>query len=285
MRVLVLGAKGQLGTEICAVYADADLVAADIDTIDIRDKEGVRALLERTLPDLVINTTAAHNVPRCEEEPGVAFAVNAIAVRDLAAACRVRDARLVHISTDYVFGDGTGQPYTEEDRPAPMNVYGASKLAGEHLLAAEWDNHIILRTAALYGPAPCVAKQGMNFVRLMLHLAETRDEIKVVTDEITTPTYTKALARQIRLVAEKGEPGLYHATCGGACSWYEFAEAIFAIAGKPVRLVPAKAADFASNVRRPHYSVLENKRLQEQGLDIMPHWRETLKAYLEGLGN
>lgn len=282
MRVLVLGAKGQLGTEICAVYADADLHTADIDTVDICDKEGVRALLERTRPDLVINTAAAHNVPQCEEEPEVAFAVNAIAVRDLAAACRERGARLVHLSTDYVFGDGTGQPYTEEDLPAPMNVYGASKLAGEHLLAAECDDHIILRPAALYGPALCVAKQGMNFVRLMLHLAETRDEVKVVTDEITTPTYTKALAQQIRLVAEKGEPGLYHATCGGACSWYEFAEAIFDIAGVPVRLVAAKASDFASNVRRPRYSVLENKRLQDQSLDIMPHWRETLKAYLEG---
>jgi len=280
MRVLLLGAKGQLGTEIAEVYADTELHTADIDTVDVRDKEGVRALLEQIRPEFVINTAAAHNVPQCEEEPVVAFAINAIAMRDLASACCERDARLVHISTDYVFGDGTGQPYTEDDLPAPMNVYGASKLAGEHLIAAACDNYMIVRSAALYGPALCVAKQGMNFVRLMLHLAETRDEVKIVTDEITTPTYTKALAKQIRLVAEKGEPGLYHATCGGACSWYEFAEAIFAISGKSVRLVPAKAADFGSTVRRPHYSVLENKHLQDQDLDIMPDWREALEAYL-----
>lgn len=281
MKVLVTGAKGQLGTELCAAFADTELHAADIDTIDIRDADAVYALIaEDVRPGLVINTAAAHNVPKCEEEPDVAFAVNACGSRNLALACQAVGARLVHVSTDYVFGHGGTRPYVETDLPAPLNVYAASKLAGEHLIAAECADHVIVRTAALYGAAPCVAKSGMNFVKLMLHLAATRPEVKVVTDEITTPTYTKALAAQIRLVAEQGEPGLYHATCDGGCSWHEFAKAIFEETNTDVKLLEATEADFPSPVKRPEYSVLRNKHLEDQDLDAMPHWRDSLCGYL-----
>jgi len=281
MRVLVTGAEGQLGTEICAAYAGADLVPVDIDRVDLRDADAMSALIANDIkPDLVINTAAAHNVPECEKDPATAFAVNATAVRTMAIACRACGARLVHISTDYVFGLGGKTPYVETDLPAPLNVYAASKLAGEHLLAAECRNYVILRTAALYGHAPCVAKGGKNFVQLMLHLAATRPEIRVVTDETTTPTYTRALAAQIRLVAERGGPGLYHATCNGECSWYDFAKAIFEETNTPANLLPATSSDFPSPVKRPDYSVLCNKRLQVQGLDIMPHWRDALREYV-----
>ena len=281
MKVLVTGAKGQLGTELCAAFADTELHAADIDTIDIRDADAVYALIaEDVRPGLVINTAAAHNVPKCEEEPDVAFAVNACGSRNLALACQAVGARLVHVSTDYVFGHGGTRPYVETDLPAPLNVYAASKLAGEHLIAAECADHVIVRTAALYGAAPCVAKSGMNFVKLMLHLAATLPEVKVVTDEITTPTYTKALAAQIRLVAEQGEPGLYHATCDGGCSWHEFAKAIFEETNTDVKLLEATEADFPSPVKRPEYSVLRNKHLEDQDLDAMPHWRDSLCGYL-----
>ena len=282
MRVLVIGARGQLGTEICAEYAGADLHAVDVDTIDIRNADDCRRLIVQDLrPELVINTAAAHNVQRCEQEPDAAFAVNAMGSRNLAVACRRCGARLVHVSTDYVFGNGGARPYVETDLPAPLSVYAASKLAGEHLIAAECDDYVIVRAAALYGPAPCVAKDGMNFVKLMLHLAKTRPEVKVVTDETTTPTYTKALAAQIKVVAGKGEPGLYHATCDGACSWYEFAQAIFEETSTSVDLVAATSEDFPSPVKRPDFSVLDNKHLRDQGLDIMPHWRDALRAYLE----
>jgi len=284
VKVLVIGAGGQLGTEVCSAFSDAEVHAVDIDTLDVRDGPRVHALIAQDLlPDLVINTAAAHNVPQCEREPDVAFAVNAAGARNVAVACQACAARLVHISTDYVFGNGGTQPYGETDLPAPLNVYAASKLAGEHLIAAEAGNHVIIRTAALYGPAPCLAKQGMNFVRLMLHLAGTRPEVKVVTDEVTTPTYSKALAQQIRRVAGQGEPGLYHATCQGACSWYEFAQAIFEETRTDVTLVAATSKDFPSPVKRPNYSVLRNKRLEDQGLDIMPHWRDALRAYLATL--
>jgi len=281
MRVVVIGSGGQLGTEVCAVYADADLHAVDVDTLDVRDAAACMDLIAGGLcPSVVINTAAFHNVPKCEEEPDMAFAVNATGAKNLAVACQDCGARLVHVSTDYVFGNGGARPYIETDRPAPLSVYGASKLAGEHLVAAYCDNHVIVRAAALYGPAPCLAKEGMNFVKLMLHLAATRGEVKVVTDEVTTPTYTKALAEQIKLVAEKGEPGLYHATCHGACSWYEFAKAVFEETLTDVKLLPATSEDFPSPVKRPEYSVLENKHLQDQGLDIMAPWREALRTYL-----
>jgi dTDP-4-dehydrorhamnose reductase len=164
-------------------------------------------------------------------------------------------------------------------------VYAASKLAGEHLIASVLDDHLIVRTAAIYGNAPCRAKGGRNFIGTMLHLAATRPEVKVVTDEITTPTYTLALARQIRLLAEKGEPGVYHATCRGDCSWFDFARAIFEETDTQVVLSPTTSAEFQSPVRRPAYSVLENRHAQAQGLDIMPPWRDALKDYLASRTN
>lgn len=281
MRVLIIGAKGQLGKDLCREYDGCELHAVDIDAMDVCDMDGTRSLIGGIRPDVVINTAAAHNVGKCEEAPATAFAVNASGARNVAIACSECGARLVFISTDYVFGNGGVRPYHEGDPPGPLNVYAASKLAGEHLVAAECADHQIVRSAALYGSAPCIAKGGMNFVRLMLHLAQTRPVVKVVTDEVTTPTYTRALAAQIRVMAEKGEPGLYHVTCNGACSWYEFAKAIFEETNTKVNLEPTTAAEFPSPVKRPSYSVLENKHLHDQGLDMMPHWRDALKTYLE----
>lgn len=285
MRVLVLGAQGQLGTELCDVLADEDLHRADLDgdahLVDIRDDEAVHKLVCETVkPEVVYNAAAMHNVIESEKHPDRAFAVNATGVKYLADACKIQGARLVHVSTDYVFGHGGTTPYVETDLPAPLSVYAASKLAGEHLVAANCPNHIIVRTAALYGKAPCRAKDGMNFVRLMLHLADTKPEIRVVTDEITTPTHATALARQMRLLAEKANPGVYHTTCQGECSWYDFARAIFEESNIDVNLVPATARELQAPVQRPNYSVLDNARAREAGLDVMPPWRDALRAYL-----
>lgn len=284
MKVLLIGASGQLGADVAKVYRDCDLHLADLEdspiALDVTDSDAVRGLVEALVPDCVINTAAAHNVPKCEEAPDIAWRVNATAVQHLAAACHAAGARLVHISTDYVFGYGGTRPYVETDPTAPLSIYAASKLAGEHLIAAECPNHAIVRSSGLYGAAPCRAKGGRNFVQTMLYLAENRPEVKVVTDEVLTPTYTRPLAEQIRVIAEKGEPGVYHATCNGSCSWHEFAKAIFEDTGTKVTLLEATSADFPSPVKRPSYSVLENKHLQDQGLDIMPPWREALRAYL-----
>ncbi len=284
MRVLIVGSEGQLGHDLCAVFSDTELHRADLDgeghILDVTDGSAVSALLEEVRPDLVLNTAAAHNVALCEQDPTIAFAVNATGARNLAVTCKAIGARMLHVSTDYVFGDGATEPFVETDRPQPLSVYAASKLAGEHLIASVLDDHLIVRTAAIYGEAACRAKGGRNFIGTMLHLAATRPEVKVVTDEVTTPTFTGALAKQMRLLAEKGEPGLYHATCQGACSWFDFAQAIFEETNTQVQLTPTTSAEFQSPVRRPAYSVLENRHAQAQNLDIMPPWRDALKAYL-----
>jgi dTDP-4-dehydrorhamnose reductase len=290
MKVLVIGAEGQLGTAICAAFSDVELYRADRDgsgiILDIRNHEAARNLIAGELrPDVVVNTAAAHHLAQCEEKPDWAFAVNAIAVKHVAAASQACGARLIHISTDYVFGHGASRPLTETDLPGPLNVYGASKLAGEYLIATMCADYCVVRTAALYGPAPCRAKGGENFVGRMLRLAAARGQVEVVTDEITTPTYTVSLARQIRVIAERGKPGWYHATSRGACSWYEFAKAIFEYSHVSVKVTPMKAKDLQSPVRRPSYSVLENRYLQDQGLDIMPPWRDALQEYLSTLKN
>ena len=285
MKVLIIGAEGQLGQDLVAAFSGEEVHTADLDGeghhLDIVDREAVEALIQdRVQPELVVNAAAAHNVADCEERPDLAFSVNTVGACNLARACQARQARLVHISTDYVFGHGGSKPYVESDLPAPLSYYAASKLAGEHLIAAHCADHLIVRTAAIYGHAPCRAKDGRNFIELMLHLAATQPQVRVVTDEITTPTATAVLARQIHLLAEKGRPGLYHATCQGQASWYEFAQAIFEETATQVTLLPAKAADFQSPVQRPAYSVLDNQFAQAQGIDIMSPWREALKTYL-----
>lgn len=287
MKLLLIGARGQLGSDCLHAFADmkihgADREGADV-VLDISNEDRVREVIEDLKPEVVLNTAAAHNVPQCEKDPATAFAINAAGVFYLAKACAAVNARFIHISTDYVFGDGHTAPLVESDPPAPLSVYAASKLAGEHLALANCANTIIVRSAALYGAAPCLAKGGMNFVRLMLHLAATRPEVKVVTDEITTPTSTSALAKQLRVLAEKGEPGIYHATCQGSCSWHDFAQAIFEKTGTKANLLPATCADFPSPVRRPHYSVLDNAHLRAQGIDIMPDWQSALDEYLKTL--
>ncbi|MCX5771363.1 MAG: dTDP-4-dehydrorhamnose reductase [Candidatus Hydrogenedentes bacterium] len=281
MRVIVIGARGQLGTELCAVYGDTGLVPVDIDTLDVRNDAAVANLIQSAKPDLVINTAAAHNVAECENDPATAFAVNAAGARNVAVACAAVSARLVYISTDYIFsGDRPGIPLIETDLPGPRSVYAASKLAGEHLVAAECPDHLIIRSAAMYGCAPCIAKGGRNFVSLMTHLAATQPEVRVVNDQITTPTCAKALAAQIKLASEKAPPGVYHATCHGECSWYECAREIFDVLGIKTPLLPVATEDVPSTVQRPRYSVLKNKRLEDLGLDIMPHWKDALHEYL-----
>ncbi len=284
MKVLIFGAAGQLGRSLCAEYAErAQVTEVDLTGVpvrcDITDASRVRTLMNEVRPTLVFHLAAMHDLPDCEARPEAAFAVNAIATRHIAEACADLHARLVFISTDYVFDGAKGKPYTEADPPKPLNTYGISKAAGEMAAPAYCADCLVVRTAALYGLTPCHGKKGRNFITLMESLAAEQKEIRVVTDEITTPTYVAPLARQLRLLAEKGEPGIYHATCQGQCSWYEFAVAVFAALGQNVKVTPTTSAERQSPLRRPAYSVLENAHLRSVGLDVMPHWREALDQY------
>lgn len=284
--VIVIGGNGQLGTDCGRVFQAAGYAIKLLDhqQLDVTNAAAVEETMRQVRPDVVINTAAMHNVEACEADPAQAFMVNGLGARNVALATRVCDARLLHVSTDYVFDGTKPGAYTENDTAIPLNVYGNTKLSGEHFVLSEAPRGAVVRTSALYGSAPCRAKGGLNFVRLMLKLARDRGEVRVVQDEIVSPTYTLHLARQLLILATSDGVGLFHATSGGECSWFEFAEAIFSLSGTEVRLRPATSADFPAKVRRPAYSVLDNERLREAGIDGMPHWRASLESYLEEIG-
>jgi dTDP-4-dehydrorhamnose reductase len=278
--VAIVGSTGQLGSDLVEVFATERVHGLAHEDMDIGDDTSVRRVLGALSPDIVVNTAAFHNVPRCETQVEQAYALNAVAPRRLARLCDELGARLVHVSTDYVF-DGTKQtPYVETDRPAPLNVYGVSKLAGEYEVLSAGGAHQVVRSSGLYGLRPCRAKGG-NFIDTMYRVASEKPEVRVVNDEILTPTFTADLAAQIRVLALEGRPGLYHATNQGSCSWYEFARAVFALGDIATPLAPSSVQDMASPVRRPLYSVLENAALAAAGLDRMRPWREALADYME----
>lgn len=282
MKIAVLGGNGQLGEDICAAFlakgdATTSLTHADV---SIESSDSLRQALDRIGPDVVVNTAAFHNVEKCEAEPEKAFAVNARGVRNVAQVSAELKAKLFHISTDYVFDGAKQSPYLEQDAPLPLNVYGNSKLAGEYFARSTNPRHFVVRVSAIYGQHPCRAKGGLNFIELMLKLSKERDQLRVVADEYVSPTPTKEIASQIVALSKTSDYGLFHATCEGSCSWYEFAKAIFEITGTQVRLEQAKPGEFAAKVARPKYSVLENAELKRKGLNRFNHWKEGLEGYL-----
>jgi len=227
---------------------------------------------------VVINAAAYTNVEKAEEDEDTAFRVNALGAQNLALACKKSQAKLVHISTDYVF-DGTATiPYEEFDVPNPLSVYGKSKLWGEKLVEQVGGEYFILRTSWLYGDGP-------NFVRTMLKLAEQTDHLKVVADQYGTPTYTQDLVWVIERLIQTEFYGLYNATNQGSCTWHEFACKIFALAGKSVQVEPVSTAEYPTKATRPQYSVMDNKMLRLRGLDVMRPWAEALQDYMEHKGH
>jgi dTDP-4-dehydrorhamnose reductase len=283
MKVALIGANGQLGSDLFKALRPAhDLIPLTHADVEITERASVESMLQLHQPDLVMSMAAFHKVDACEEQIELAFAVNTYGVRNLALACRAHGAVLLHISSDYVFGgDGTrATPYVETDAPAPISVYGLSKLAGEYFIRYCLDRYYILRTTGLYGVAGSSGKGG-NFVELMLRLAEKGKPIRVVDDQRMTPTYTVDLARQIAALIETERYGLYHATNQGSCTWYEFAAEIFRQSGLVPDLSKAKTGDLGEKATRPAYSVLENKALQNLGLDQMRPWQNALAAFLQ----
>jgi dTDP-4-dehydrorhamnose reductase len=286
MNVAVIGANGQLGRDVVNAFVESgdsvsSLTHADV---EISEFDAVKASLEKCSPTVVVNTAAMHHVDNCEKEPGSAYAVNAIGVRNLAAITRDVGATLIHVSTDYVFDGRKGKPYIEEDAPFPLQVYGNSKLAGEFYARTLNPRHFVLRTSALYGKHPCRAKSGQNFVDLMLQLARTRGRVRVVNDEFVSPTPTADLARQVVALSRCDDYGLFHATSEGSCSWYEFAREIFSLTEVEVQLEVAAPGEFPGKAPRPHYSVLENHGLKRIGLNVFASWKIGLRHYLFGAG-
>jgi dTDP-4-dehydrorhamnose reductase len=285
MKVAVIGADGQLGSDVVRAFAErgdsvASLTHGDI---EVSSLESVRSGLGAGALDFVVNTAAMHHVENCEQQPDKAFAVNAMGARSLAVVTRERGAVLVHVSTDYVFDGKKDAPYVESDAPLPLNVYGNSKLAGEYFVRTLNPKHFVLRVSALYGKQPCRAKGGQNFVDLMLRLARERGRVRVVDSEFVSPTPTVDVARQIAALAKCEAYGLYHATAEGSCSWYEFAREIFSMAEVEVKLEVASPTEFPAKVPRPNYSVLENRGLKELGLNRFEPWQAGLRKYVSAM--
>ena len=283
MRIILIGANGQLGCDLVKTLAAADLVPLTHQDVDICEPVGLRTVLRSYAPDLVINTAAYHKVDECEINIEKTFAVNTFGVRNLAFACREQNCALLHLSTDYVFGNKTVAhhiPYPETELPNPINTYGIAKLAGEYFVRHILERYWIVRTQWLYGLAGASGKGG-NFVELMLRLAGEGRQIKVVNDQIGSPTYTVDLARKIAQLVDTQNYGLYHITNGGECTWYQFACKVWELAGLRPDAQPTTTEAFGAVAARPEYSVLDNAALRTIGLDDMRPWPEALVAYFQ----
>jgi dTDP-4-dehydrorhamnose reductase len=286
-RILLLAASGQLGTDLAARLAGPQLVTLARGQLDVTDPVAVERTLAEVAPSLVLNTAAHNRVDDIETDPAStlqAFRVNAVAVHHLARACEEHGARLVHFSTDYVFGGDRPGPYAESAPPAPLSAYGASKLAGEYLARQASDRHVVIRSSGLYGVAGSSVKG--NFVETMLRLARERKPIRVVDDQVLAPTYTADLADAVaRLLAADPPGGVYHLTNAGACSWLAFARRIFELAGLSPDLAATTSTALARPARRPAHSVLLNTRAAALGLAPMRPWDEALRDYLSARGH
>jgi len=293
MKILLFGANGQLGIELRAslrglgevVPVTPDGVLPNGETGEVVDFEYVAALaplIARVAPDLVVNAAAYTAVDQAEDAPDVAFRVNAEAPGAIAAACAARGIRLVHYSTDYVFAGDARRPYAEDDAPAPVNVYGASKLAGERAIQSADPRHLIVRTSGLY------AEHSGNFLTTMLRLARERDEIRVVDDQTGTPTSARTVASTTARLLAGPAPidGIWHLAAQGGVTWHAFAVAIFeqafarGLISRIPRTVAIASAEFAARARRPAYSALDSRRLRNVYDVALPDWRDDLAATL-----
>ena len=285
MKVLITGCRGQLGIELCQQLNNLnrsnkrfELLKTDIDTLDITNSFQVHTMVTEEKPDVIINTAAYTNVDACETDELNAFRVNAIGAQNLSAAAFQIGAKMLQVSTDYVF-DGTGNsPKREYDPINPQSVYGQSKALGEKLVLQTNPRHFIVRTAWLYG-------EGNNFVRTMLKLASEKKEINVVNDQIGSPTSTVDLASCIINLIKTDHYGVYHATCEGECSWYDFASRIFAMKSINIKVNPITTKELNRPAKRPAYSVLENFMLKLIGLNNFRQWEDALEECLEKNGD
>ena len=286
MKVLLIGADGQLGSDLCISLKDVDLIPLTDKDIDITDIHSVTGAFNHHKPDVVINTAAYVRVDDCEDNIDTAFRVNAAGARNVAVAAQAINAVMVHLSSDYVFGgeEKRTTPYTEFDKPIPLSVYGKSKLAGEKYVQHLCSRYFLIRTSALFGVAGSMGKGG-NFVETMIRLAREKDQLRVVNDQLFSPTYAKDLAGKISQLITTKYYGIFHITNRGACSWYDFTVEILRLAGAKTRVIPILSEEYPQKAKRPAYSVLDNYQLKLLGMDDMRGWRDALKDYMSARGN
>lgn len=291
MNILVTGANGQLGTEMRVksagsvhrfIFTDVnDLPGVETVHLDITDIDALRIVCRSEAVDVIVNCAAYTNVDAAEDDESNACLLNCDAPSNLADVAAETGASLIHVSTDYVFPGNGCTPIPETAVPSPVSVYGSTKLAGERKVINSGCKYIIIRTAWLYSP------WGKNFVKTIRNLTSTRDQIKVVYDQVGTPTYAGDLAAAIIHIIESGKcsiSGVYHFSNEGAVSWYDFAQEISRMSGNTCRILPCLSSEFPSKVSRPHYSVLDKSLFRQTfGFDI-PYWRDSLKECIDRLG-
>lgn len=281
-RVAIFGSGGQLGVELCREFEHRgwEVVRFDRQSLDIADAGLVETAIANADPALVVNSAAYNQVDVAEKEPLAAFQANALAVRNLAMACRQADAQLVQFSTDYVFDGTKGSPYVETDPTHPLGAYAVSKLSGELYAQAYLDKALIIRTSGVFGPGGLFTPRG-NFVELMLRMAGSSSPIRVVEDHVASPTYAPLLADRTAQLLERNCTGVFHIGGGEPISWHGYARMIFELAGLNPELKPTNEREYRTAARRPKFSALSNSKMESYGVTPMPPLRETVAMYLE----
>ncbi len=281
-RVAIFGGGGQLGIELCRVFEHRkwEIQRFDRQSLDVTDAGRVEHAIGKVNPSLVINAAAYNQVDIAEQEPLAAYQANALAVRNLAMACRQSGAQLIHYSTDYVFDGTKGSPYVETDPTHPLGAYAVSKLAGELYAQAYLSDPLIIRTSGVFGTGGMFTPRG-NFVELMLRLGKSNNPIRVVEDHFASPTYAPAIAVRTAEMVEKGLSGVFHMGGGEPISWYNYAKLIFELAGISPALQPSDERQYRTAARRPKFSALSNQKLERAGIAPMPPLREAVSEYLE----
>ncbi len=278
MKILIMGHRGMLGSDLMeALGKDHEVSGIDRDEFDIASAEDCLRVVEEFTPDVIVNAAAYTDVDGCETNRAACFSVNAEGVRNIASACKGRKTKIVHYSTDYVFDGTKGEPYLEDDPCRPINLYGESKRRGEQALIETAEDHVLIRTAWLYG------RQGKNFVKAILAKAKDDGKLRVVDDQIGSPTYSLDLALATKLLVERDSRGIYHVTNRGVCSWYQFAQRIVEYAQlSGVTVEPIKSNEIDRKANRPAYSVLSNRKFMEATRKAMRPWQVALNEYLTG---
>lgn len=280
-KVVIFGGGGQLGVELCREFERRQWIVQRFDrqALDISDAHRVEEAVAKADPQVAINAAAYNQVDIAEREPVAAYNANALAVRNVAMACRQTDAQLVHYSTDYVFDGTKGTPYLETDATHPLGAYAVSKLAGELYACAYLNNPLVIRTSGVFGPGGMFTARG-NFVELMLRLANDKSPIRVVEDHVASPTYAPALASRSADLVERKITGLFHIGGGQAISWYDYAKMIFELAGLSPALQATSEREYRTAARRPKFSALSNSKVEAAGIAPMPPLREAVADYL-----
>ena len=275
--IIVTGAAGQLGGDVCRTLKEKSISykGIDRDDVDITSEEDVKEFFEKTNFDVMIHCAAYTAVDKAEEEKELCYAVNAKGTENLAKICREKNAAIIYISTDYVFSGEGERPFEADDEKAPLSVYGKSKYEGERAVMSLCEKYFIVRTSWVFG------EQDRNFIATMLRLSQTKDEINVVCDQIGSPTYSADLALLLTEMAQTEKYGIYHGTNEGFCSWYELAKKVFDYKKISVRVNPVTSEEYITPARRPKNSRLSKEELTKNGFSLLPPWEDAVKRYLD----